>query len=76
MCRPLTKEYQEVAKSIFLTSTGSSAVMKNKSHKDYQEKITGLWSNMKLFEKGIKQFEGLTFIDGSSISVMRESRNP
>jgi len=50
--------------------------MKNKSHKDYQEKITGLWSNMKLFEKGIKQFEGLTFIDGSSISVMRESRNP
>ena len=57
--RPLTKEYQEVAKSIFLTSSGTSSVMKNKSHKDYQEKVNGLWSNLKLFEKGLKQFEGI-----------------
>ncbi|XP_066914006.1 E3 UFM1-protein ligase 1 homolog [Clytia hemisphaerica] len=55
--RPLTKEYQEVAKSIFLTSSGTSSVLKNKSHKDYQEKVNGLWSNLKLFEKGLKQFE-------------------
>ena len=32
--------------------------MKNKSHKDYQEKINGLWSNFKLFDRGLKQFEG------------------
>ena len=36
--------------------------MKNKSHKDYQEKVNGLWSNLKLFEKGLKQFEGEYFL--------------
>jgi len=58
--RPLTKEFQEVAKSVFLSSTGESAATKRKSHQELQDKVNGLYSNMKLFEKGIGNFEGDT----------------
>ncbi|XP_057308369.1 E3 UFM1-protein ligase 1 homolog isoform X1 [Hydractinia symbiolongicarpus] len=58
--RPLTRDYQEVAKSIFMTSSGTSVASKRKSHQDYQEKITGLMHNIKLFEKGLNLFEDET----------------
>ena len=52
--RPLTQCYQEVARSVFL-STGDK---KRKSHSEYQEKVNVLWANAKLFDKGIKLFAG------------------
>ncbi|XP_019617876.1 PREDICTED: E3 UFM1-protein ligase 1-like [Branchiostoma belcheri] len=56
--RPLTKSYQEVAKSVFLASTGGgSGTSRKETHRDLQEKVTGLWTNIKLFEKGLKLFE-------------------
>jgi len=58
--RPLCRKYQEVAKSIFVSSSGTSASVKRKSHQDYQEKINGLTINMRLFEKGANLFEGDT----------------
>lgn len=53
--RPLTQCYQEVARSVFL-STGDK---KRKSHSEVQEKVSVLWANAKLFDKGIKLFSGL-----------------
>lgn len=50
--RPLTQCYQEVARSVFL-STGDK---KRKSHSEVQEKVSVLWANAKLFDKGIKLF--------------------
>jgi len=50
--RPLTQSYQEVARSVFL-STGDK---KRKSHSEVQEKVNALWANAKLFDKGIKLF--------------------
>ena len=53
--RPLQKQYQEVAKSIFLKTSGAE---KKKSAGEIQDKINGLWTNVHLFERGIKLFEG------------------
>ena len=52
--RPLTQSYQEVARSVFLV-TGDK---KRKSHSEVQEKVNVLWANAKLFDKGIKLFNG------------------
>ena len=52
--RPLTQCYQEVARSVFL-STGDK---KRKSHSEVQDKVSVLWANAKLFDKGIKLFTG------------------
>lgn len=52
--RPLTQCYQEVARSVFL-STGDK---KRKSHSEVQDKVSVLWANAKLFDKGIKLFAG------------------
>ncbi|KAK2551189.1 E3 UFM1-protein ligase 1-like protein [Acropora cervicornis] len=49
--RPLTQSYQEVARSVFL-STGKQ----RKSHSEVQSKVNVLWANAKLFDKGIKLF--------------------
>lgn len=58
-CRPLTKQYQDVAKSIFLQSTGADTSSgRKKTHSELQEKISGLWTNAKLFEKGLKILSG------------------
>lgn len=55
--RPLTRQYQEAAKSIFLTQSGTSTgTGRKKTHDELQEKISGLWTNCCLFEKGIKHF--------------------
>ena len=55
--RPLTQCYQEVARSVFL-STGDK---KRKSHSEVQDKVSVLWANAKLFEKGIKLFTGKNY---------------
>ncbi|XP_055861129.1 E3 UFM1-protein ligase 1-like [Biomphalaria glabrata] len=52
--RPLTRQYQEVAKSIFIKSSGTD---RKKTAVEVQDKINGLWVNTHLFEKGIKLFE-------------------
>ncbi|XP_077864650.1 E3 UFM1-protein ligase 1-like isoform X2 [Saccoglossus kowalevskii] len=55
LVRPLTKSYQEVARSIFMQTTGTSdSVDRRKTHSELQDRINGLWTNIKLFEKGIK----------------------
>ncbi|OWF52506.1 E3 UFM1-protein ligase 1-like [Mizuhopecten yessoensis] len=52
--RPLTKQFHEQAKSIFLSQSGSgSGAIRKKTHGELQEKLSGLWTNCKLFEKGI-----------------------
>ncbi|XP_069138905.1 E3 UFM1-protein ligase 1-like [Argopecten irradians] len=56
--RPLTKQFQEMAKSIFLSQSGAgSGASRKKTHGELQEKISGLWTNCKLFEKGIILFQ-------------------
>ncbi|XP_064489093.1 E3 UFM1-protein ligase 1-like [Ornithodoros turicata] len=52
--RPLTRKYQEVAKSIFLSSSASSGASRRKTHADLQEKLTGLLANVQQFERGLK----------------------
>ncbi|KAK7107301.1 E3 UFM1-protein ligase 1-like [Littorina saxatilis] len=56
--RPLSRQYQEVAKSIFLqaSGTGTSADRK-KTFAELQDKVSGLWTNARLFEKGVKLFQ-------------------
>jgi hypothetical protein len=60
--RPLTREFGERLKSVFLQTmqggtggAGSGAVRKARG--DMAEKISGLWINAKLFEKGLKLFD-------------------
>ena len=53
--RPLTRLYQEVARTVFSSGTGDQ---KRKSHSEVQEKVNLLWANTKLFDKGIKLFSG------------------
>ncbi|ELU03598.1 hypothetical protein CAPTEDRAFT_148455 [Capitella teleta] len=55
--RPLNKEFTEMAKSIFLESQGSgTSAARKKTHSQLSDKIVGLWTNAKLFEKGLKLF--------------------
>ncbi|KAL3882423.1 hypothetical protein ACJMK2_028766 [Sinanodonta woodiana] len=55
--RPLTRQYQEIAKSIFLQNTGvDSSFARRKTQGDLEEKLSGLWTNAILFEKGMKLF--------------------
>ncbi|KAL4233241.1 E3 UFM1-protein ligase 1 [Mactra antiquata] len=57
LIRPLTKQYQEVAKSIFLQTSGLSSSKRKKTQVELQDKLIGLWTNARLFEKGLKLFE-------------------
>ena len=58
-CRPLTQQYQQVARSIFLQSVGAaSSGARKKTHGELSDKITGLWRNALLFEKGLLLFPG------------------
>ncbi|CAG5136377.1 unnamed protein product [Candidula unifasciata] len=52
--RPLTRQYQEVAKSIFLKNSGTD---RKKTALEIQDRINGLWVNARLFEKGIQLWE-------------------
>uniref|UniRef100_A0A667ZR72 E3 UFM1-protein ligase 1 n=1 Tax=Myripristis murdjan TaxID=586833 RepID=A0A667ZR72_9TELE len=59
--RPLTKAYQEVVRTVFMSSSSSpSGTNKKKSLKDLQEEITNLYNNIRLFEKGTKFFSDET----------------
>ena len=58
--------YNEELKSVFLqsvnlpsTAVSNSAPSKKKMFAEVSEKIFTLWSNVKLFEKGILHFKGL-----------------
>lgn len=60
--RPLNKSYQEVLRSVFMSSSSSpSGANKKKSMKELQEEVANLYNNIRLFEKGIKFFSGESF---------------
>ncbi|XP_033636032.1 E3 UFM1-protein ligase 1-like isoform X2 [Asterias rubens] len=57
--RPLQRAYQDIAKSIFLAAAGSvDSSKRRKNRGELEEKINGLLNNIRLFEKGIRQFLG------------------
>uniref|UniRef100_A0A8D0A554 E3 UFM1-protein ligase 1 n=1 Tax=Sander lucioperca TaxID=283035 RepID=A0A8D0A554_SANLU len=57
LVRPLNNAYQEVLRTVFMSSTSSpSRANKKKSMKDLQEEISSLYNNIRLFEKGCKFF--------------------
>uniref|UniRef100_A0A8C5NHJ6 E3 UFM1-protein ligase 1 n=1 Tax=Gouania willdenowi TaxID=441366 RepID=A0A8C5NHJ6_GOUWI len=61
LVRPLNKTYQEVLRTVFMSSTSSPSGGKKKtSLKDLQEEITNLYNNIRLFEKGTKFFSDET----------------
>lgn len=61
LVRPLAKAYQEVLRTVFMSSTNSpSRANKKQSMKDVQEEITNLYNNIRLFEKGTKFFSDET----------------
>lgn len=61
LVRPLAKAYQEVLRTVFLSSTSSpSRANKKQSMKDLQEEIASLYNNIRLFEKGNKFFSDET----------------
>ncbi|XP_041660580.1 E3 UFM1-protein ligase 1 [Cheilinus undulatus] len=64
LVRPLNKTYQEVLRTVFLSSTSSpSGANKKKSMKELQEEITNLYNNIRLFEKGTKFFSDETQVN-------------
>ncbi|XP_072264766.1 E3 UFM1-protein ligase 1 [Pyxicephalus adspersus] len=57
LIRPLTKSYQEVVRSVFMSSTSqASGASRRQTMKDFQEEVSNLYNNIRLFEKGIKLF--------------------
>ncbi|XP_055728922.1 E3 UFM1-protein ligase 1-like isoform X1 [Salvelinus fontinalis] len=61
LVRPLTKTYQEVVRTVFMSSTSATTgVTKKRSVKDFQEELSNLYNNIRLFEKGTKLFSDET----------------
>ena len=60
--RPLNRQFAERLKSVFLQTMqnpgGDGSTTQKKSSAELAEKISGLWVNAKLFEKGFKLFDG------------------
>ncbi|XP_064629084.1 E3 UFM1-protein ligase 1-like [Lineus longissimus] len=55
--RPLHREFQQIVKSVFLQASGTaSGSGRKKTHGELQDKISGLWTNAKLFEKALSSF--------------------
>lgn len=54
--RPLTQKYQEIVRSVFLASFAKESVSRRKAHDQLTEKVNGLVSNIRLFEKGLALF--------------------
>ncbi|XP_029851488.3 E3 UFM1-protein ligase 1 isoform X2 [Ixodes scapularis] len=52
--RPLTRQYQEVARSVFLTSSSASGAARRKTHAELQDKLATLLTSIQLFDKGLK----------------------
>ncbi|XP_062511151.1 E3 UFM1-protein ligase 1-like isoform X2 [Corticium candelabrum] len=57
--KPLARSYHEVVHSVFRAEShdGKGAVQK-KRHMEYEERINGLYTNTRLFHKGIDLFTG------------------
>lgn len=53
----LNKHAMEVARTVFESTIASSNESRRKKHSELQEKIYDLLLNIRLFEKGIKQFD-------------------
>ncbi|XP_051951847.1 E3 UFM1-protein ligase 1 [Xyrauchen texanus] len=61
LIRPLSKTYQEVVRTAFMSSSSTVAGgSRKKNVKDLQEEITNLYNNIRLFEKGSKLFSDET----------------
>ncbi|XP_068609640.1 E3 UFM1-protein ligase 1 [Brachionichthys hirsutus] len=61
LVRPLSKAYQEVLRTVFMSSASSpSGPNKKKSMRDVQEEVSNLYHNIRLFEKGGRLFSGET----------------
>ncbi|XP_051940382.1 E3 UFM1-protein ligase 1 [Hippocampus zosterae] len=60
LVRPLSKTYQEVLRSLIMSSTCPVSGGNKKSVKDLQEELTNLYNNIRLFEKGSKWFSDET----------------
>ena len=60
--RSLNRQFAERLKSVFLQTMqnpgSDGSTMQKKSSSELAEKISGLWVNAKLFEKGLKLFDG------------------
>lgn len=64
--RPLSREYQEKAVEVLRsTATQGSGSGKRKTHSDLQERLSGLWTNVLLFEKGAKLFPGIIIFENN-----------
>ncbi|XP_071532971.1 E3 UFM1-protein ligase 1 [Panulirus ornatus] len=57
MHHPLTKQFQDVAKSVFLATVAVGGDARRKTHQQLQEKVSALLTTIKLSEKSIKMFE-------------------
>ncbi|XP_075780019.1 E3 UFM1-protein ligase 1 isoform X1 [Pelodiscus sinensis] len=57
LIRSLTASYQEVVRSLFMSSTSSlSGASRRRTIKDLQDEVSNLYNNIRLFEKGTKHF--------------------
>ncbi|XP_064145170.1 E3 UFM1-protein ligase 1 isoform X2 [Loxodonta africana] len=57
LIKPLNKNYLEVVRSVFLSSTSSATgTGRKRTIKDLQEEVSNLYNNIRLFEKGMKFF--------------------
>ncbi|XP_070394559.1 E3 UFM1-protein ligase 1 isoform X2 [Dermacentor albipictus] len=52
--RPLTRKYQEVARSVFLASSSASGAARRKTFAELQEKVSSLLLSIQQFDRGIK----------------------
>lgn len=67
LIRPLTRTYQEVMRSVFMSSASSSSGSSRKQTvKDLKEEVSNIYNSIRLFEKGIKFFS-----DGTQTKLAR-----
>ncbi|XP_077488736.1 UFM1 specific ligase 1 [Amblyomma americanum] len=52
--RPLTRKYQEVARSVFLASSSASGAARRKTFAELQEKVSSLLLSIQQFDRGLK----------------------
>ncbi|XP_075739253.1 E3 UFM1-protein ligase 1 [Rhipicephalus microplus] len=52
--RPLTRKYQEVARSIFLATSSASGAARRKTFAELQEKVSSLLLSIQQFDRGLK----------------------
>ncbi|XP_042213163.1 E3 UFM1-protein ligase 1-like [Homarus americanus] len=55
--RPLTKIFQEVAKSVFMATVAVKGDTRRKTHQQLQEKVSALLTTIKLADKSVKVFD-------------------